>query len=86
MKNLAFQRMENNQKIIDAWRDICEKFAVPKSLYKYQLDTMSLLLSGETVFCGVPTGGGKTLAQLAAVLFTPGRYWLHENKFISDLH
>ena len=72
--------MERLQNIIDAWRIICEQHAVPKSLYQYQLDTISLLLSGETVFCGVPTGGGKTLAQLAAVLFTSGEYCLHDKR------
>ena len=54
------------------WSNICEKFPVPKSLYRHQIDTMTLLLRGENVFCGSPTGSGKTLAQLATILFTSG--------------
>ena len=55
-----------------AWTEICEDFAVPKILFQHQIDTISLLLGGENVFCGSPTGSGKTLPQLATVLFTSG--------------
>ena len=60
------------QEIIDSWNTITEQYAVPKTLFKHQVDTIALLLSGENVFCGAPTGSGKTLAQLATVLFTSG--------------
>ena len=56
-----------------AWAKICETYPVPKALYRHQVDTISLLLSGEHVFVGSPTGSGKTLAQLATVLFTSGK-------------
>ena len=54
------------------WSDICQNYAVPKTLHKQQADTITLLRKGENVFCGSPTGSGKTLAQLATVLFTSG--------------
>ena len=60
------------QDIFDSWNAITEQYAVPKTLFKHQVDTIALLLSGENVFCGAPTGSGKTLAQLATVLFTSG--------------
>ena len=65
--------MDNHQEILASWNTIAEQYAVPKLLYKHQLDTIALLLSGENVFCGAPTGSGKTLAQLATVLYTSGK-------------
>ena len=64
------------QDIFDSWNAITEQYAVPKTLFKHQVDTIALLLSGENVFCGAPTGSGKTLAQLATVLFTSGNLLL----------
>ena len=64
--------MNVGQDIFDSWNAITEQYAVPKTLFKHQVDTIALLLSGENVFCGAPTGSGKTLAQLATVLFTSG--------------
>ena len=64
--------MNNCQVIIDSWNTINEQYNVPKTLFKHQVDTIALLLAGENVFCGAPTGSGKTLPQLATVLFTSG--------------
>ena len=66
-----------------AWSDICQNYAVPKTLHKQQADTITLLRKGENVFCGSPTGSGKTLAQLATVLFTSGCTRI--NNFIQNL-
>ena len=56
----------------EKYKEICENFDVPKSLFDHQADTISLLLSKQNVLCGLPTGSGKTLAQLVTVLFTKG--------------
>ena len=42
------------------WSKIASNYAVPKSLYRHQLDTITLILKGKHVFCGSPTGSGKT--------------------------
>ena len=55
------------------WDQIASKYAVPKSLYQHQVDTITLILQGKHVFCGSPTGSGITLAQLSTVLFSNGR-------------
>ena len=59
------------------WSKIASNYAVPKSLYRHQLDTITLILKGKHVFCGSPTGSGKTLAQLSTVLFTGGKTSIH---------
>ena len=61
---------------VKLWESISLVYSsVPKSLYRHQIDTISLLLNGRHVFCSSPTGSGKTLAQLATVLFTQGIYY-----------
>ena len=56
------------------WRQkILPKFSVPPLLHPWQTDTISLLLNGDSVALCVPTGGGKTLPQLAASLFFDGK-------------
>jgi hypothetical protein len=62
------------EKIKSAWVALCQQYSVPKQLYKHQVDTILLLLGGDHVFCGSPTGSGKTLPQLATVLFTSGGF------------
>ena len=56
------------------WKEIALRYAVPTSLFKHQVDTITLLMKGCHVFCSSPTGSGKTLAQLATILFTSGRF------------
>ena len=65
--------IEERDKIRRAWTDISDVYSVPKALYDHQVDTISLLLQGDHVFLGSPTGSGKTLPQLATVLFTKGK-------------
>ena len=55
--------MNNCQVIIDSWNTINEQYNVPKTLFKHQVDTIALLLAGENVFCGAPTGSGKTFTS-----------------------
>ena len=64
--------MPLRETIRDKWIEISETFSVPKQLFDHQADTIALLLSKNNVFCGLPTGSGKTLPQLTAVLFTEG--------------
>ena len=54
------------------WSEISDKFNVPTHLFDHQADTISLVLSKEHLMAALPTGSGKTLPQLAAVLFTEG--------------
>ena len=61
-----------NEAVVKSWSKIREEYAVPKSLYRHQADTIALVLRGEQVFSASPTGSGKTLAQLCTVLFTSG--------------
>ena len=45
---------------------------LPETLRPHQEDTMGFLLSGKSVILSVPTGGGKTLPQLATSLLFEG--------------
>ena len=58
--------------IRDKWSEISDTINVPKTIYDHQADTMTLLLARKNVLCALPTGGGKTLAQLASVFVTGG--------------
>jgi superfamily II DNA helicase RecQ len=58
--------------IRDKWSEISDTINVPKTIYDHQADTMALLLARKNVLCALPTGGGKTLAQLASVFVTGG--------------
>ena len=53
--------------IQNTWEQICDKFPVPKSLYRHQKDTIALLLRGESVFCGSPTGRAWAIIYLCTV-------------------
>ena len=64
--------VQNRAHISEKWSQICETYSVPTTLYDHQMDTISLLMSRQNIFCGFPTGAGKSLAQLAGVLFTGG--------------
>ena len=64
--------LSQREVIKERWSEICENYCVPKKLHDHQADAIGLLMSKENVFCGLPTGSGKTLPQLATVLFTKG--------------
>ena len=64
--------VQGRTKIREMWSLRSENHNVPQTLYDHQADTMALLLSKKNVLCAQPTGGGKTLAQLAGVLITGG--------------
>ena len=57
------------------WSGISSKFGLPKDLFEHQADAITLVLSGQHVFCCSPTGSGKTLAQLATTLLTSGTFF-----------
>jgi hypothetical protein len=44
----------------------------PAELRPYQSDAIDLVLRGSSVVLNIPTGGGKTLPQVAVNLFAPG--------------
>ena len=67
---MNLENCTGNDAITASWAGICEEFSVPKTLYRHQVDTMSLLLSGEHVFCGSPTGRAEQNYLLTLTLYS----------------